>query len=65
MEWCFDKCNLAAYHPQKEAVSTAANPHCSAAVLYSNAGETSAKVALQTSLLMHKKSTEWLMLEMS
>ena len=63
MEWCFDKCNLALHHPNKEAVSTAANPHCSAAVLYSNGGETLAKVALLTNVLIHKKSTEWLRFE--
>ena len=46
MEWCFDECNLALYHPEKEAVSTTANPHCSAAVLFSKPGKTSRKVVL-------------------
>ena len=46
MEWCFDECNLALYHPDKEAVSTTANPHCSAAVLFSKRGKTSRKVVL-------------------
>jgi hypothetical protein len=46
MEWCFDECNLALYHPDKEAVSTTANPHCSAAVLFSKRGKTSRKVVV-------------------
>ena len=40
MEWCFEKCDLAFYHPDKKTVSTAPYPHCSAAVLYTNIGET-------------------------
>ena len=57
MEWCFDECNLALYHPDKEAVSTTANPYCSAAVLFSKRGNTSRKVVL------YPKFTEGLKLD--
>jgi len=38
MEYCFEACENALFHPHIDSVSTAANPFCSAAILVSRRG---------------------------